>query len=30
MRASSWNQISTGLPLATWARWALSVTAKFF
>ena len=30
MRASSWNQISTGLPLATPARCALSVAAKFF
>jgi hypothetical protein len=30
MRASSWNQISTGLPLGRSARWALSVRAKFF
>ena len=30
MRASSWNQISTGLRSATSARWALSVVAKFF
>jgi hypothetical protein len=25
-----WNQISTGLPLATWAEWALSVAANLF
>jgi hypothetical protein len=30
MRASSWNQISTGLPAGRSARWALSVTRKFF
>src|SRR5687768_4021870 len=30
MRASSWNQISMGLPWATPAKWAFSVVGKFF
>src|SRR5215218_7243066 len=29
-RISSWNQISTGLLVERWARWALSVVGKFF
>lgn len=30
MRASSWNQISIGVPRGTGAVWALSVATKFF
>jgi hypothetical protein len=30
MRASSWNRISTGVPLGRSAGWAFSVRAKFF